>query len=133
MLMSQAAGEVMINQGTGGVILNVASVFGVLGRAQLTAYCAAKHGLVGLTRALACEWASYGIRVVALAPSYIATVREFRPSFTDADIERRTPLGRYGQVEEVAETAAYLCSRGASFITGAVIMVDGGWTAYGGW
>jgi 3-oxoacyl-[acyl-carrier protein] reductase len=133
LLMSQAAAAVMIEQGTGGVILNIGSIHSVLGMPRRAAYVAAKHGVIGLTRTLACEWAPYGIRVLALAPGYIATQREMEVDFTQADIHRRTPLGRFGTVDEVADVAVFLCSSRASFMVGPVVMVDGGWTAYAGW
>ncbi len=133
LLMSQAAAGVMITRGTGGVILNIGSIHSTLGMPKRAAYVTAKHGLIGLTRTLACEWAPHGVRVLALAPGYIDTRREISVDFTEADIARRTPLGRFGTVEEVAEVAVFLCSPRASFLVGPVVMVDGGWTAYAGW
>jgi len=132
-LMSQAAARVMIPAGSG-VILNIGSVFSVRGMPRRAAYCTVKHGIVGLTEALACEWAPHGVRVVALGPGYISTPREgVAVDFSDEIVTRRTPLGRWGTPEEMAEVAAFLCSRRASFITGSLTMADGGWVAYGGW
>lgn len=133
LLMSQAAAQPMIARGTGGVILNIGSIHSVLGMPQRAAYTTAKHGLIGLTRTLACEWAPHGIRVLALAPGYIGTRREVQLDFTEADIARRAPIGRFGTVDEVAEVAAFLCSPRASLMVGPLVLVDGGWTAYGGW
>lgn len=131
-LMSQAAARVMLPAGSG-TIINIGSVYSVRGMPKRAAYCTAKHGLVGLTRALACEWAPRGVRVVALAPGYISTRREVPLDFSDEDITRRAPIRRWGTVDEVAEVAAFLCSPRASLVTGSVVMADGGWVAYGGW
>ena len=133
LIASQASARVMIEQGTGGVILNIGSIFSVQGMPKRAAYTTAKHGVIGLTRALACEWAPHGVRVLALAPGYIATQREVQVDFTEGDIGRRTPLGRFGTVDEVADVAVFLCSPRASFLVGPIVMADGGWTAYGGW
>lgn len=131
-LMSQAAARVMI-PARRGVILNIGSVFSVRGMPRRAAYCTAKHGIVGLTQALACEWAPHGLRVVALGPGYINTAREMPIDFSGEVVERRTPQGRWGTPEEMAEVAAFLCSPRASFVNGSLTMADGGWVAYGGW
>lgn len=132
-LMSQAAARPMITQATGGTIVNIASIFGVVGMVRRAAYVAAKHGLIGLTRALACEWAPHGIKVVAVAPGYLEMERAQPTDYTSADISRRAPLGRFSTLQEVAEVVTFLCSKRAPSILGSVVMVDGGWTAYGGW
>jgi 3-oxoacyl-[acyl-carrier protein] reductase len=132
-LMSQAAAGSMIAQATGGVIVNIASIFGVVGMVRRAAYVAAKHGLIGLTRALACEWAPHGIKVVAVAPGYLEMERTQPTDYTAADISRRSPLGRFSTLEEVADVVTFLCSKRAPSLLGSVVMVDGGWTAYGGW
>jgi NAD(P)-dependent dehydrogenase (short-subunit alcohol dehydrogenase family) len=98
---------------------------------------ATKHGLNGLTKVLAVEWARHGIRVHSINPAYIATPMDtgdqVSGDYRHADIERRTPLGRYGTAEEVANTALFLASSASSFMTGSRVDVDGGWLAYGGW
>jgi NAD(P)-dependent dehydrogenase (short-subunit alcohol dehydrogenase family) len=120
-----------------GVIVNVGSVFGHFGMPQRAAYCAAKHGLGGLTKVLATEWAEHGIRVVSVDPGYVATelvTQNMRSgAFDAADLRRRTPLGRLGEPEEMGRVIAFLASDAASYVTGSQLLVDGGWTAYGGW
>jgi 3-oxoacyl-[acyl-carrier protein] reductase len=133
---SQAAARAMIQQRQG-VIIQIGSIFGEVGMPMRAAYCSAKHGLIGLTRVLASEWAPHGVRVVCLNPAYVRTALDEADQasgdYTDSDIERRTPLGRYGSAEEVANTALFLASDESSYITGTSITVDGGWMAYGGW
>lgn len=133
---SQAAGRIMVPQGRG-VILQIGSIFGEVGMPMRAAYCSAKHGLIGLTKVLSNEWARHGVRVVCLDPAYIRTnldvVDQASGDYTDSDIERRTPAGRYGTLEEVANVALFLVSDEASYVTGSHVTVDGGWMAYGGW
>jgi NAD(P)-dependent dehydrogenase (short-subunit alcohol dehydrogenase family) len=99
------------------------------------AYCASKAGANMLTKVLSSEWASHGIRVNAIAPGYIRTelVQDIidRGLLEPAAIEKRTPLGRIGRVQDIEGMAVYLAGAEASYITGSVIAVDGGWTAYG--
>ncbi len=133
---SQAAAKVMIHQG-GGVIINISSIYGHVGVPRRAAYCSSKHGLNGLTKVLASEWARNNIRVVALNPGYIYTPMEIADTstgdYTSEDILARTPMARYGTAEEVAKVALFLASDDASYITGAPIIVDGGWLAFGAW
>jgi len=133
---AQAAARAMIPRRSG-VILNISSILGEVGLPRRAAYCSSKHGLIGLTKVLGAEWARYGIRVVSIDPAYIKTPMDVKDQatgdYSDADIERRTPLGRFGTVEEVARTALFLASDEASYITGSWVTVDGGWVAYGGW
>jgi 3-oxoacyl-[acyl-carrier protein] reductase len=135
-LCSQAAGAFMLRQGSE-VIVNVASIFGVVGMPGRAAYVASKHGLLGLTKALATEWAPYGVRVVAVNPAYVRTELDAADrqagDYSAADIERRTPLGRYATAQEVAQVVHFLASDAASFVTGSAVDVDGGWLSYGGW
>ena len=116
---------------SGGTLLNVASVGGLVGLPRQHPYVASKHGLVGLTKSLALDWAP-DVRVNCLAPGYVATDltedlqenEELRRS-----IEERTPLDRFADPEEIAAPAVFLASDLASYATGATLAVDGGWTA----
>jgi len=136
LLCSQAVGQHMLDAGRGAII-NIGSIFGETGMPMRAAYAASKHGLVGLTRVLAIEWASRGVRVVTVEPAYVRTRLDDQDQkdggYSANDIIGRTPLGRYGEPHEIGATVAFLASDEASFITGATIPVDGGWLAYGGW
>ncbi|HKE79085.1 MAG TPA: SDR family NAD(P)-dependent oxidoreductase [Solirubrobacteraceae bacterium] len=133
---AQAAARHMLPAGRG-VIVNIASLFGATGMPMRAAYAASKHAVVGLTKVLATEWAGRGIRVVAVEPAYVGTALDdadqVAGGYTTADIERRTPMGRYAQPAEIARVVAFLASDDASYVTGSAIAVDGGWLAYGGW
>jgi len=126
-----AAGRRMKEQG-GGVIINVTSIGGLSVLPRLLAYCAAKAGIVQVTRVLAVEWAQYGIRVNAIAPGWVETdmARGLlqHPVF-GAQLMQRTPMNRAAQPDEIAGAAVYLASEAASFVTGHTLAVDGGWTA----
>ncbi|MGF7159273.1 NAD(P)-dependent dehydrogenase (short-subunit alcohol dehydrogenase family) [Rhodoligotrophos appendicifer] len=114
----------------GGVIINTASIAGVIGLPNAGAYTAAKHGVIGLTKAAALEYGRDGIRINAVCPGYVETPLISHSLETRADSMRaRTPLGRLATPEEIAETVVFLCSDRASYATGAVIMLDGGYTA----
>jgi NAD(P)-dependent dehydrogenase (short-subunit alcohol dehydrogenase family) len=140
-LMSQAAARVMLQaipaaSGARGSIVNLGSIASSTGLPARNAYSAAKAGIVGMTRAMASEWARDGIRVNAVAPGYVRTdlIAELeRKGALDATgIAQRTPLGRMAAPAEIAEAIVFLGSGRASYITGAVLPVDGGWTAFGG-
>lgn len=130
---SQLAGRQMIEQGSGGSILNVSSIMGDLGLHKRAPYCAAKAGVNNLTRTLAVEWASYGVHVNALAPGFVKTditdQTQSAADYTDDDIRKRTPLDRFGTLDEMAECATFLVSNN-HYVTGEVLHADGGWTAY---
>jgi 3-oxoacyl-[acyl-carrier protein] reductase len=135
-LCAHAAARHMLLAGHG-VIVNVGSVFAATGMPMRAAYAASKHGVVGLTKVLGTEWATRGIRVVAVDPAYVRTALDDADQraggYTAEDIERRTPMGRYAEPAEIARVVAFLASDDASFITGSEVAVDGGWLAYGGW
>lgn len=129
----RAAGRVMLRQNSG-VILNTASIVGLGGFSSRVAYSAAKAGIINLTRSLSSEWALDGVRVNAIAPGYILTEglrRSEEAGLLDLnDMRRRTPMGHIGEPEDVALAAVFLSSEDARFITGVVLPVDGGYTAY---
>ncbi|HET7324860.1 MAG TPA: 3-oxoacyl-ACP reductase family protein [Halococcus sp.] len=114
-----------------GSLINVASVGGLVGLPRQHPYVASKHGLVGLTKSMALDWAP-DVRVNCLAPGYVATDlteglradEELKNSIIE-----RTPINRFADPEEIAGPAVFLASEAASFVTGAVVTVDGGWTA----
>lgn len=118
-----------------GAIVNIGSIAGNGGIPGRNAYCAAKAGVLGMTRALASEWARQGIRVNAVAPGYVRTSLVSRLTLQGAidgqAIDRRTPLGRMAEPMEIAQVIAFLASPQASYVTGAVLPVDGGWSAFG--
>ena len=123
----------MLRQEGGGAIVNTASVAGVEGAKNLPAYVASKHGVVGLTRTAALEYATRGIRVNAVCPGPIRTrmleaLMEENPRMEPAMIAA-VPMRRLGKPEEIAEAVVWLCSDRASFVTGQGIVVDGGFTA----
>jgi NAD(P)-dependent dehydrogenase (short-subunit alcohol dehydrogenase family) len=133
-LMSKTVAPGMIRDG-GGVILNVSSIAGVLGLPVRTAYSAAKAGISMMTRTLGCEWAPHGIRVNAVAPGYILTpLLEGLAAAGKVDLDRirrRTPMGRLGTAQDIADVMLFLASDAARFVTGAVLPVDGGYCAWG--
>jgi NAD(P)-dependent dehydrogenase (short-subunit alcohol dehydrogenase family) len=118
----------MLTQG-GGVIVNTASVAGLVGGVGLSAYVASKHGVVGLTKTAALEYAKAGVRVSAVCPGFIRTpmtAQSMRDPERLEQIRASEPMGRVGEPEEVAEAVVWLCSDAASFVTGHTMTVDGG-------
>jgi NAD(P)-dependent dehydrogenase (short-subunit alcohol dehydrogenase family) len=125
--MAQACGRVMQ---PGSSIINISSVLALTtGGSPQAAYSASKAGVLGLTRDLAQQWTGRkGIRVNAIAPGYFATemTAEYPPGFVDDLVQRRSPLGRTGELDECAAAVVFLASDASSYITGAVLPVDGG-------
>lgn len=129
--LAREAARVMRTQG-GGRIINTASLMGISSRPGVVSYVAAKHGVVGLTKALAAELGAFGITVNAIGPGYIETEIN-KVTLADDKFHRlvvdRTPLGRWASPDELAAPAVFLASPGAAFISGHVLMVDGGMSA----
>ena len=119
----------MLKQGGGGAIVNMSSVAGLIGAAGAGIYVASKHGVLGLTKSAALEYAAKGIRVNAVCPAVIETAIAER-AFGDPAVSKRMlslhPLGRFGKPMEVAEAVLWLCSERSSFTTGQYIGIDGG-------
>jgi 2-deoxy-D-gluconate 3-dehydrogenase len=129
--LSQAAGRVMLARG-GGRIINIASMLSFQGGIRVPAYTAAKHAVVGLTRALANEWAGAGVNVNAVAPGYMATDNtaplRADPARAQAILDR-IPAGRWGTPDDLKGAVVFLASDAARYLHGAVLPVDGGWLA----
>ncbi|MCB9283834.1 MAG: 2-dehydro-3-deoxy-D-gluconate 5-dehydrogenase KduD [Lewinellaceae bacterium] len=129
--LSQLAGRDMIENG-GGKIINTASMLSYSGGITVPAYTASKHGIAGITRALANEWAQYNIQVNAIAPGYFRTDNTQRlqdDPVRNAEISKRIPAGRWGDPEDLAGVVIFLASQASDYVNGAIINVDGGWMA----
>ncbi|GHE22211.1 SDR family NAD(P)-dependent oxidoreductase [Halomonas urumqiensis] len=133
-LVTQAVVGEMLARGEGAIV-NLSSIAALGGIPTRNAYSAAKAGILGMTRSMACEWARRGVRVNAIAPGYVRTALieelERRGTIDTAALEARTPMGRLADPTEIAEAIAFLASPRASFITGSVLVADGGWSALG--
>lgn len=132
-VLAQLAGRAMAEQGGGGKIVNVGSIGSHVGWPGDVSYLVSKHGLLGLTRALAMEWAPLGVLVNLLCPGFVATEMT---ADVIADPERnawvlsQTPLGRWGTVDDIVGAGVFLVSDASNFMTGQSLIVDGGWTAH---
>jgi 2-dehydro-3-deoxy-D-gluconate 5-dehydrogenase len=127
--LCRAAGRRMVARGSGKIV-NVASLLSFQGGLVVPSYTASKHAIVGLTRALANEWAPHGVNVNAIAPGYVvtATTSALREDPTrSAQILARIPAGRWAEPEDVAGSAVFLASPAADYVHGHVLVVDGGW------
>ena len=133
-LTCQAVAAGMLARGDGNIV-NVSSIAGLVGLPRRNAYTASKHGVAGITKTLAAEWGSGGIRVNAVAPGYVLTQMGAHlindGKLDEKDLMRRTPLGRLATPDEISQAILFLTSPLASYINGAIIPVDGGYTAYG--
>lgn len=131
-LVAQAVAPHMIRRGRGKMI-NVSSIFGAVGMNNQLAYACSKGGINQMTKVMAIEWAKQGVTVNAIGPTYfetplVATLRNDPERFRF--INERTPMGRWGQPEELEGTVVFLASKASDFITGQTIYVDGGWTIW---
>lgn len=129
---SLAFGRLMIGRGHGSII-NIASLAGHRGWPRATPYSLSKHGVVGLTKSLAGEWAPHGVRVNAISPGFVMTDlnRDKMPPERKERALSRTPLGRFGEVEDVAGAAVYLAAPASEWVTGSFLTVDGGYLGVG--
>ncbi len=130
-VLSRAIGAGMLARGHGKII-SVASMLSFQGGMHVPGYTAAKHGVAGLTKALANEWAARGVQVNAVAPGYVETANT-EPLRADpvreAEIRARIPAGRWGRPEDIAGAVVFLASPAADYVNGHVLAVDGGWLA----
>lgn len=130
--VAQAVARRMVADGRKGAIIHVSSQMGHVGGARRSVYCMTKHGIEGLTKAMAIDLAPHGIRVNSIGPTFIETPLT-APFWQDkaflADTLRRIKLGRLGQVEDLMGAVVYLASDAAGLVTGTSLLVDGGWTA----
>lgn len=130
--LSQAVARTWVDAGRGGKIVNICSMLSFQGGIRVPSYTASKSGLAGLTRLLACEWASKGINVNGIAPGYFATnnTEALRADESrNRDILARIPAGRWGDPSDLKGAAVFLASDAAAYVHGAVLAVDGGWLA----
>jgi len=129
---SQAAARQFIKQGSGGKIINIASMLSFQGGIRVPSYTASKSGVMGITRLMANEWAKYNINVNAIAPGYMATnnTSQLRQDpDRSAEILSRIPAGRWGTPKDLQGAAVFLASAASDYVNGYTLAVDGGWLA----
>ncbi len=129
---AQLVGKAMIQRGQGGRIISTASQIGLVGYTERVAYCAAKAGVINMTRVLAIEWARHGITVNAIAPTFVNTplvAALLESEEVRREVLSRIPLGRLAEPEDIVGAVLYLASPAAAMVTGHTLVVDGGWTA----
>jgi NAD(P)-dependent dehydrogenase (short-subunit alcohol dehydrogenase family) len=136
-VLAKAFGAIMLAQGSGSIV-NVASIAGLVGIADRSAYNASKHGLIGLTRTLAAEWGGRGVRCNAVCPGWVKTEMDVADQagggYNDADIAHRVPMGRFATPDDIAQAILFLAEPHRSgFINGQALPIDGGWTSDGSW
>jgi NAD(P)-dependent dehydrogenase (short-subunit alcohol dehydrogenase family) len=133
-LACRAFGDRLLTAGRPGSIVTMSSQMGSVGYPGRVAYCATKHAVDGMTRALAVEWARDGIRVNAVAPTFVLTplTRGYfeDPAFREEILERRLPTGRLAELDDIARAVRYLACDASQNVTGHILRVDGGWTAW---
>ncbi|MGD9973895.1 MAG: SDR family NAD(P)-dependent oxidoreductase [Desulfatirhabdiaceae bacterium] len=132
-MLSRSVVQEMVKQGTGGKVINVASIGAMIGWPNMSAYCASKGGCVQLTKSMALEWVRYNIQVNAILPGYVET--PMNSAFFASDtgkkvIKASIPMRRLAQIEEMKGVAILLASRASSFMTGSSVVVDGGQTCF---
>ncbi len=130
--LTQAVTRRMQNTGVRGAVINISSQMGHIGGENRTAYCASKHAVEGMTKAMALELAPHGIRVNSIGPTFVRTALT-APYFEDPGFTEwvlaRIPLGRVAEIEEISGAIVFLASPAAAMVTGSALLVDGGWTA----
>lgn len=130
--VAQAVAQGLIAAGKPGSLVTISSQMAHVGGPERAVYCATKHAVEGMTKAMAIEWGQHGIRVNTICPTFILTDLT-RPSFEDPDkrawIESKIKLGRVGEVEDVMGAAVFLASDASALMTGTSLLIDGGWTA----
>jgi NAD(P)-dependent dehydrogenase (short-subunit alcohol dehydrogenase family) len=129
----QAFGDLLLGRERPGSIVNLSSQMGTVGFPGRVAYCSTKHAVEGMTKALGVEWAPHGIRVNAVAPTFVLTPMT-KPMFEDeafaAEVMRRLPTRELATIDQVADAVRYLACDASGSVTGTVLRVDGGWTAW---
>ncbi len=130
--LSAYAAKAMIAAGKGGSIVHISSQMGHVGGIDRSVYCATKHGLEGMVKAMAIEWGKQGVRINTICPTFIKTpltASTFDNPERRAWIEEKIKLGRIGEVEDIMGAVSYLASDASALVTGTSMLIDGGWTA----